>query len=436
MKIALLLLASGILWAQTTRYPGALDSDSSLFLTADNVQSPLSVTLQPADTAVVVQSGTGFAPNMIISICDSSTSTGKCTSLEHMLVTAVNGNVLTVTRAFAGTTAKPHTAGKLVNGLIAAAHHNATKNATVAIETALGPNLSNILGADTSFARQVMSAYWNPPPTQYTVLGTVNPPGPGPSISVGFTSWMRQNSANGNDAVAVLPSCEVNVAQGTCFGMNIVLGSNGNTSGATQPKLVGIEIDLQSYYTLRSDSYALSAVNYNLFNPSPAIIVQNGNHGIAPPAWGYAFYSEDGATSTALYVGANTFTNGSNSQNILFHTVDAAGTSRLNELVVDNAGKLALNFAGIFANSSAIKIASATSCTTAATVGATCNTTVNWPSAFIGSGYFPLCTITATAGTPYIVNEQGHTPGSTIIQIAALTATAANGTINCLGVHN
>jgi hypothetical protein len=144
MKITVVFLAAGMACAQTTRYPGALDSDSSLFVVSDNVQTTLTSAMSTSDTAAVVASGTGFTANMIATICDTQTNTGKCTAWEHMLVTSATGNVLTVTRGFAGTAARSHTSGRLVSVLIDSAHQKVLKDSVIAIQTALGPNLTNV----------------------------------------------------------------------------------------------------------------------------------------------------------------------------------------------------------------------------------------------------------------------------------------------------
>jgi hypothetical protein len=147
MKLVGLILVAGAALAQTTRYPGALDTDSSLFVVSDNVQTTLNAAMSTSDTAAVLASATGFVPNMIATICDTTTNTGKCTAWEHMLVTAVSGNVLTVTRGFAGTSARTHSSGRLVSVLIDSAHQKVLKDSVIAIENALGPNLSKIPAA-------------------------------------------------------------------------------------------------------------------------------------------------------------------------------------------------------------------------------------------------------------------------------------------------
>jgi hypothetical protein len=149
-RFLLLILAAslqycGVAFAQTTNYPSGLDTSASLFVTADNVQSSLSLAMAAGDTTAFVASTTGFVPNMIVTICDVVTSTGKCTTFEHLFVTAVPGaNSLTVTRGFAGTSAVSHAKGKLITPLFDAAHQKTLKDAVIAIETALGTNLVNV----------------------------------------------------------------------------------------------------------------------------------------------------------------------------------------------------------------------------------------------------------------------------------------------------
>jgi hypothetical protein len=152
MKTLLLILASFAAFGQTTTYPGAIDTNASLFVTGDNLQTTLSAAMTTGDSAAVVASATGITANMIVTVCDTFTTVGsgsnntatKCTAFEHMLVTAVNGNILTVTRGVAGTSARAHVSGRLISVLIDSAHVKVLKDAVIAIETALGPNLANV----------------------------------------------------------------------------------------------------------------------------------------------------------------------------------------------------------------------------------------------------------------------------------------------------
>ncbi len=148
--ILIFACAAAALFGQTTNYPTALDTSVSLFVLSDNVQTTLSAAVTSGATTLPVTSSTGFLVNQIATICETITSTGKCTSYEHMFVTAVpDATSLTVTRAFAGTSAVAHARLKLVTILIDAAHQKVLKDAVIAIETALGPNPVTLKGAAT-----------------------------------------------------------------------------------------------------------------------------------------------------------------------------------------------------------------------------------------------------------------------------------------------
>ncbi len=156
----LLILAAGLAAGQTTNYPNTLDNSTSLFATADNVQSTLSVAMTIGAVTATVASSSGFTADMIVTICDtqvlSGAMTGKCTAWEHMLITAVNGNDLSVTRAFAGTSARAHAAGKLVSVLIDSSHQKVLKDGLIAVETLLGVNGQNVI---TAASQAGLSAY-------------------------------------------------------------------------------------------------------------------------------------------------------------------------------------------------------------------------------------------------------------------------------------
>jgi hypothetical protein len=144
-KLLFVITLASALFGQSN-YPGSLDTDASLYVTADNVQTTLTSPMQASDSVAIVQSSAGFAANMIATVCDAAASnnSSRCTLWEHMLVTNVAGNVLTVTRGVAGTTALAHSAGKFVSVLIDAAHQKSLKSAVIALETALGPGMANV----------------------------------------------------------------------------------------------------------------------------------------------------------------------------------------------------------------------------------------------------------------------------------------------------
>lgn len=167
-NLFLILAAASSLAAQTTTFPTAVDTDASMFVTGDNLQTFLTSPMLATDNVAIVQNSAGFTVNMVATICDSTVNVvsgvTKCGSWEHMKITAVNGNILTVARAQAGTAAAAHASGKLVSILIDSAHHKVLKDAVIAIENVLGPNGSNLpttpltSSANYTFAPQTCSS--------------------------------------------------------------------------------------------------------------------------------------------------------------------------------------------------------------------------------------------------------------------------------------
>lgn len=115
-------------------FPAALDTDATLFVAKDNISTTLNSAMLIGDTVAVVVSSTGWAVDMIATV-----------ESEQMLVTAVAGNILTVTRAYAGTSAAAHAKGKAVSNFVDAIYHESSKSAILAIQAALGQNLSNVV---------------------------------------------------------------------------------------------------------------------------------------------------------------------------------------------------------------------------------------------------------------------------------------------------
>ncbi len=123
----------------------------------DNIATVLNVNMLVGDNVAIVASTTGWASNMVAYVCDTITGTGvaqKCTTFEVMLVTSVSGaNVLNVTRGYGGSTAGPHVAGKVVANAVTAVYNQTLSSETLAIETALGANLANVVtpGGNNTF---------------------------------------------------------------------------------------------------------------------------------------------------------------------------------------------------------------------------------------------------------------------------------------------
>jgi hypothetical protein len=194
-------LYGATLFGQTTNYPGSLDTNTSLFSTADNVQTTLTQPMAIGDAVAIVASTTGFSSNMIGTVCDSTDTTGKCTVWEHMLITSVtNANTLQVTRGIAGTSARAHVVGLNFSALIDAAHQTAAKAAVIAIETALGAGATGPQGSGSHVQRAGTNsgvngaALCNDASGSATTAGCT-PPLPGASAQV---NYLRTKPNSGN----------------------------------------------------------------------------------------------------------------------------------------------------------------------------------------------------------------------------------------------
>jgi hypothetical protein len=120
-------------------FPSAVATSADLKIAANLVQSALAVAISATDTIITVRDGSRFTANMLLSI-----------DQEILAATAINGNLITVQRAFDATTAAPHAASALVSVFIDAWHHNRTATEIMAIETFLGPNGQNLSKAIVS----------------------------------------------------------------------------------------------------------------------------------------------------------------------------------------------------------------------------------------------------------------------------------------------
>jgi len=79
-------------------------------------------------------------------------------------------------------------------------------------------------------------------------------------------------------------------------------------------------------------------------------------------------------------------------------------------------------------------------CTTGSSAGSTCTTPITWGATFDDTSYTVTCTISgetgAVTGVPYVLFTTNKTTTQTTVTIANLTAVAATGTLNCIGVHD
>lgn len=129
-------LMQGTLVRPLPRYPGSVAFDDPLKVASNRVRTTLLRNAAAGDTLMTVSDGSRIVPQMLLSI-DS----------EIVSVSAVSDNILTVIRGFDGTQPCSHSAGTTLAANIVAWHHNVLAAEITAIETALGPNLSNITGA-------------------------------------------------------------------------------------------------------------------------------------------------------------------------------------------------------------------------------------------------------------------------------------------------
>ena len=114
-------------------YPANIADDAHLKIAANNRQTTLRSPVSTGDTVLQVADGAMAVPGMLMTI------DGEIVSVD-----AVSGNLWTVTRGFDGTAAACHASGRPVAAFIDAWHHNVLAEEIKAIETALGPGLSNL----------------------------------------------------------------------------------------------------------------------------------------------------------------------------------------------------------------------------------------------------------------------------------------------------
>ena len=124
----------------TAAYPGRIATNSDLIVAVDSQQTALLLPLTPAATSMTVFDASQIVPYNLLSIDSEIVKTTG----------AAAGNVVPISRGFDGTVPSPHSANAIVSGLVDAWHHNALVSEIEAIETALGPNLTNVTQAANS----------------------------------------------------------------------------------------------------------------------------------------------------------------------------------------------------------------------------------------------------------------------------------------------
>ena len=141
-KTLLAVLAGAVLaFGQATPvYPTSVASWEDLLVAVDNSASTLTADIGAGDLSMTVADGSRFVTWEQVTI-----------DAEQIQVCSVNTNTLTVCpggRGLNGTTAVAHAAGSAVRGTNTAAHHNRQAAEIIAMETALGAGLGNVLKPD------------------------------------------------------------------------------------------------------------------------------------------------------------------------------------------------------------------------------------------------------------------------------------------------
>ena len=375
MKLIGIIVFALPLFAQTTSYPGALDSDSSLFVVSDNVQTTLNLAMAPSDNVAIVKSGAGFSANMIVTICDTTapvTSTvSKCSAWEHMLVTAVNGQSLTVTRGAAGTTARSHAVGAVISVLIDSVHQQALKSAVLALETALGPNLQatnpgpNWPAYSSNWAALSMNVNGYPPSALFgagtaslpeAIRGAINIPANSSASNHGAgVAGYAMSASTTKGAVGVFGMSFPNSNGVQTWGANFVTFNCGTPwnclSGAGLDSWTGygIEIDtgvhamaggvtpghfVRGVYIVNGGD--VDATGYAFDADSP----------VKPVTMSSVLHSSDGFAATFAVIGTTSSGNNAGSQQLMLRSVNAGGTVTTSRIVADPAGNLVMNPGG------------------------------------------------------------------------------------------
>lgn len=118
--------------------------------------------------------------------------------------------------------------------------------------------------------------------------------------------------------------------------------------------------------------------------------------------------------------------------------VSANGPVRIE---VDEVDTFEVNSAGVrisggFTSGTGLQHLRVTSCTTAATVNATCDTVVTFETPFADTNYTVVATLSSASGTPFVLSTSAKTATSVTVTIATLAAVASSGTLNVLAVHD
>jgi hypothetical protein len=188
-------------------YPTSVSTNANLYIAVNGLQTTLASSISNSVTTIPLVSTSGFPTTGFVTIENN----------EVVSYTGVSGGNLTgCTRGADGTTALSHGSGVTVGLTVVAAHHNLLKDEVIAIETALGANLSNV---------QVAGNYVT------ALTGDVTATGPG-SVPATLAT------VNGNVGSFTITSLTVNAKGLITAASSAPTTGSGNVVLATSPTLV------------------------------------------------------------------------------------------------------------------------------------------------------------------------------------------------------
>lgn len=179
-------------------------------------------------------------------------------------------------------------------------------------------------------------------------------------------------------------------------------------------------------------TYAGAAYSSTIFGANPGI-------------WGVTFNSGDKSAVAAFAAGTKVGTVSVTSQDMLFNYIDSGSTKHQVSFNVNSVGAfafgapLAAPTLNLVTNGTGLQIFNTTTtCTTGASVGATCTTAaISLPVAEADTSYRVACTGKGLTNVPVVIATANSSATQFTITIAALTAAAASFTsYDCVAGHN
>jgi hypothetical protein len=252
-------LMQGTLVRPIARYPSSIAYDDPLKVAANRVRTSLVRNVGTGDTLFTVSDASRIVAQMLLTV-DS----------EIVSVTSISGNILTVVRGFDGTQPQCHSAGSTLEANITAWHHNVLAAEITAIETALGPNLSNIGGS---------SSGPGPFPVNTSFLFTQSP---GTTLSPGanvVTLSPVPRGVNGTDLSHYL---YISGGTGTPEAVAIV-GGTAVSGGASGTLIIQCANAHSGAWTLQSATAGIAEAYHSLSGNNGTVVIAPGIFRIYAP---------------------------------------------------------------------------------------------------------------------------------------------------------